>query len=162
MMLRQLSIDKPASLLFLVIIFLLPVNVFSVTKDKIKGPIVITSENLTAENSSNTAIFEGTVIARTKDLTIYADRMVVQYYKDSGNIKQINAYGSVKLIKEDRIITSKEATYFADEEKVVFTGEPRAVRKENVVTGKKMTYFMNEDRFVVEDSKVFITKGKDN
>lgn len=161
MMLRQFLINKLIYYCFLVLIFLLPVNAFSLVKDKIKGPIIITSESLTAENSSNMATFEGSVIARTSDMTIYADRMVVQYNKESGNVKQINAYGSVKLVKEDRIITSKEATYFADEEKVIFIGEPRAVQKENVVTGKKMTYFMNEDRFIVEDSKVFITKGKE-
>lgn len=161
MMLRQSLINKIIYYCFLILIFILPVDAFSVVKDKIKGPIIITSESLIAESSSNTATFEGSVIAKTRDLTIYADRMVVKYNKESGNVKQINAYGSVKLVKEDRIITSKEATYFADEEKVIFTGEPRAVQKENVVTGKKMTYFMDEDRFIVENSKVFITKGKE-
>jgi lipopolysaccharide export system protein LptA len=44
----------------------------------------------------------------------------------------------------------------ADEDKVIFTGEPRAVDGENVVTGTKMKFFIKEDRSYVENSKVFL------
>ncbi|MBE0426570.1 MAG: lipopolysaccharide transport periplasmic protein LptA [Nitrospirae bacterium] len=156
---RQYSIGNLTCFYCLVVIILaMPADVFSAGKDKVKGPIIITSETLTADNKTNTAIFEGAVIARTTDLTIYAGRMIVQYNGVTGNVTQIDAQEAVKLIKENRVITSKEATYFANEEKVIFTGEPRAVQEENVITGKKMTYFMDEDRFVVEDSKVFLIK----
>jgi lipopolysaccharide export system protein LptA len=60
------------------------------------------------------------------------------------------------VTKENRVIISREAVYYAAEEKVIFTGDPRAVEGENVVTGKKMTYLMNDDLFFVEDSKVFL------
>jgi len=140
---------------------LLSANVFSVEKaERIKGPITITSERLTADNQAHTALFESSVIAKTTDMTIYADRMLVYYDKDTGSVKKIDAVGGVKLIRENRVITSKEATYYADEEKVIFTGEPKAVEGENVVTGNKMTYLMNEDRFLVEGSKVFLINRK--
>jgi lipopolysaccharide export system protein LptA len=64
------------------------------------------------------------------------------------------------MIKDKRVITSREATYYAKGEKVIFTGDPKAVEDGNVMTGKKMTYLMNEDRFLVDDSKVFLTKGE--
>lgn len=146
----------------LVIFFLLSINVFSAEEaKKIKGPIIITSKILTADNKAHTALFEHSVVARTTDITIYADRMLVYYNKDTGNVTKIEAAGEVKLIKENRIITSKEATYYAEGEKVIFTGEPRAIDGENVVTGKKMTYLLNEDHFLVENSKVFLTKKKE-
>lgn len=147
----------------LVIFFLLSINVFSAEETKkIKGPIIITSKILTADNKAHTALFEHSVVARTTDITIYADRMLVYYNKDTGNVTKIEAAGEVKLIKENRIINSKEATYYADGEKVIFTGEPRAIDGENVVTGKKMTYLLNEDHFLVENSKVFLTKKKEH
>lgn len=146
----------------LVIFFLLSTNVFSAEEaKKIKGPIIITSEILTADNQTHTALFENSVVARTTDMTIYADKMLVYYNEDTGNVIRIEAEGGVKLIKENRVITSKEAAYYADGEKVIFTGEPRAVEGENVVTGRKMTYLLNEDRFLVEGSKVFLTKKKE-
>ncbi len=125
---------------------------------KIKGPIVITSQMLTADNKERTALFERSVVARTPDITLYADKMLVYYEKDTGNVTRIEAEGKVKVIKEQRIITSNEAIYYADSEQVIFTGEPRAVEGENVVTGTKMVYLMDEDRFLVEDSKVILTK----
>jgi lipopolysaccharide export system protein LptA len=160
---RQLFISKIFYLSGALIIFLLlSLNAFSAEKaERIKGPIIITSEILTADNQTHTALFENSVVARTTDMTIYADRMLVYYNKDTGTVISINAEGDVKLIKENRVITSKEATYYAEGEKVIFSGEPRAVDGENVVTGRKMTYLLNEDRFLVEGSKVFLkNKGQ--
>jgi lipopolysaccharide export system protein LptA len=128
---------------------------------KIKGPVVVTSEMLKADNKARTALFERSVVARTTDMTIYADKMLVHYEEGSGNVTQIDAEGQVKVTKENRVITSREAVYYAAEEKVIFTGDPRAVEGENVVTGKKMTYLMNDDIFLVEESKVFLKNKKE-
>ena len=125
---------------------------------RIKGPIVITSEKLTAENAAHTALFERSVVARTKEMTLYADKMLVYSDKDTGDVTRIDASGSVQLIKGNRVVTSQDAVYFADGDKAIFTGEPKAVEDGNVITGKKMTYLLGEDRFFVEGSKVFLTK----
>jgi lipopolysaccharide export system protein LptA len=127
----------------------------------IKGPVVITSQKLTADNQAHTAVFENAVIARTNDMTIWADRMTVTYNQNTGNITRIDAQGNVKVLREKRVITSREATYFSDEERVIFTGDPRAAEGENVITGQTMTYLVKQDRFIVGDSKVFITSGKE-
>jgi len=128
---------------------------------KIKGPITITSGMLTADNQAGTALFEQSVVARTTNMTLYADRMLVHYDKGTGHVTRIDAAGSVRVAAKNRVIISEEAVYYADEEKILFTGEPRAVEGENVVTGKKMTYMMNEDRFLVEGSKVFLSNKKE-
>jgi lipopolysaccharide export system protein LptA len=146
------------------VFLLLATNVLAVAENapkQIKGPITITSEMLTADNQAHTALFEQSVIARTTDMTMYADRMLVYYDEGTGDVTRIDASGTVKVIKGNRVITSREAVYFADGGKVIFTGEPKAVEGENVVTGKKITYLMNEDRFLVESSKVFLTKKKE-
>jgi len=141
----------------LIIVILLSTHGFSAEQaKKIKGPVVITSEMLKADNRARTALFERSVVARSTDMTIYADKMLVHYEEGSGNVTQIDAEGQVKVIKEDRVITSREAVYYASGDKAIFTGDPRAVEGENVVTGKKMTYLMNDDLFFVEDSKVFL------
>jgi lipopolysaccharide export system protein LptA len=130
-------------------------------KANIKGPITITSETLTADNKAHTALFEQHVVAKTTNLTIQADRMLVFYKEDGGDVTKIESSGNVKVLKEDRIITSKAATYYADEEKVVFTGEPRAMDGDNVVSGTKIIYFMTNDRFFVENSKVILKSKKE-
>ncbi len=90
---------------------------------------------------------------------MYADKMLVYYSEEKGssNVKKIEAEGNVKLVRGNRIVTSKYATYYSEpEEYAVFTGEPRASEGENVVTGTKITYFMKDDHSIVENSKVFI------
>ena len=130
-------------------------------KEKIKGPITVTSETLTADNKEHTALFERNVIAKTMDMTIHADWMLVYYKEQGGDVTKIEAKGNVNVYREAKVITSKEATYFADEEKVVFTGSPRAIDGENVVTGSKITYFTKDDRSIVENSKVILKNKQD-
>ncbi len=77
-------------------------------------------------------------------------------------ITKIEATGNVRVLRESRIITSKAATYYADEEKVIFTGDPRAMDGDNVVSGTKITYFMDNDRFHVENSKVILKNKKEH
>lgn len=136
---------------------------FAAEKQKAKVPTVITSETLTTDSKAHTALFEKNVVAKKGDMTLYADKMLVYYSdeKGSSNIKRIDAEGNVKLVKGDRVVTSKFAVYFADpEEHVIFTGDPRATQGENVVTGTKMTYFMKDDRSIVENSKVLLVERK--
>ena len=128
---------------------------------KIEGPIVITSEKMTADNQAHTTLFERSVVARTKDMVLYANSMLVYSDKDSGDVTRIDATGDVRMIRNKGVVTSTDATYYAEGEKVVFTGSPKAVENGKVITGKKMTYLMNEDRFLVDDSKVFLPKGEE-
>ncbi len=130
-------------------------------KMQVKGPINITSETLTSDNKAHTALFEGNVVAKTTDMTIYADKMLVYYKEGSGDVTKIESKGNVRLLKGGRLITSQMAVYYADEDKVVFTGEPRAEDGENVVTGETMTYYIAQDRSYVEKSKVFLKNKKD-
>jgi len=127
---------------------------------KVTGPIRITSETLTADNKAHTALFERNVVAKTGDMTMYADSMLVRYSEEGGEVTRIEAAGNVRLQKGGRIITAANATYLAAEDKVVFTGDPRAVDGENVVSGETMTYHITEDRSEVKKSRVVLKNRK--
>src|SRR5208337_3117356 len=125
----------------------------------VKEPTVVTSQKMTTDQKAKTALFEQNVVTKKGDRTMYADKMLVHYSDEKGGstIKEIDAQGNVKLLRGDRVVTSKFAVYYAEpEEYIVFTGEPRASEGDNVVTGTKITYFMKDDHSVVENSKVFI------
>lgn len=132
---------------------------FAQKKQEAEEPTIITSEMLTVDNRAKTALFEGSVAVKRGNMTLFADKMLVYYTdEDEGsNIKKIDAEGNVKLIEEERIVTSDFATYFAEPiEKIIFKGQPKASEGENVITGTKMIYFMKEKRSVVENSRVFL------
>jgi lipopolysaccharide export system protein LptA len=162
MVLKPLSINRTSAFLaFLLTISLsAPLYYAGADERKTRGAVTITSEKLTADNKAGTALFEQSVIAKTGEMTLHAERMLVSYSRNSGNVTRIDAEGNVRFLRGSRLITSKTASYFSADEKVVFSGEPRAVEGENVVTGSKMTYFVNDDRFLVDNSKVFLSTGK--
>jgi lipopolysaccharide export system protein LptA len=125
-------------------------------------PLIITSDTLTADNKAKTALFEGSVVAKKGDMTMFADKMLVHYTDDKGqsNVNKIEADGNVKVIRSDKVIVSKSAVYYSEpEEHIIFTGEPRAMDGDNIVNGTKMTYFLKDERSIVEKSKVFL-KGR--
>ncbi len=122
--------------------------------------IVITSQMLTADNKKNVAVFEGTVVAKSDDITINSDKMEVFYDNSEGKITIIRAYGNVKVFNEERAIFSQEATYFGQEEKIIFTGEPKAVEGKNIITGTEIVYFIKENRAIVKGSRVILKKDK--
>jgi lipopolysaccharide export system protein LptA len=123
-------------------------------------PIVITSETLIADNKKNIVTFEGTVTAKSEDITIYSDKMEVSYNNSLGKITKIHASGNVKAHNNERTIFSKEAIYIGEEEKIVFTGEPKAVDGGNVITGTEITYFIKKNRTMVKGGRVILKKGQ--
>jgi lipopolysaccharide export system protein LptA len=127
-------------------------------------PIIITSKTLIANNKTNTVIFEGDVVAKDEDLTIYSDKMVVSYNNSLGEVTEIHAYGNVRAVKDKSVIFSKEATYLGAEGKIVFKGEPKAVEGENVITGTEIVYYIKTKRTIVKGSRVFLKKeqGSEN
>lgn len=130
-------------------------------KVRATGPVTVTSETLTADNQNHTALFEKNVIAKTSDMTIHADWMLVYYNDPGGDITKIESKGNVKVNTENKVITSDTATYYAaPQERIVFTGSPRAVDGQNVVSGTKITYFVDEERSFVEGGSKIIMKSK--
>jgi len=73
------------------------------------------------------------------------------------SISLVEATGRVRIERADGRATSKKAIYYADEEKIVLTGEPVAWQKGTRVTGKIITMYLAEERSVVEGgSRVMI------
>ncbi|MBI5099577.1 MAG: lipopolysaccharide transport periplasmic protein LptA [Nitrospirae bacterium] len=145
----------------LIILFIYFTASAATVTDKAENkPVVITSKTLTADNKNNTAIFEGSVVATTDDLTIYSDKMTVFYDNSESKIKEINASGNVKVHKKERAIFSDEAVYMENEKKIIFKGHPKAVEGENVITGTQIIFFLQDDRAVVEGSRVILQNKK--
>ncbi len=136
---------------------------FAEQKKIAKEAVIITSQTLSADNKAKTAIFEGSVKAVKGDIVLYADKMTVYYHEEkaASSIRKIDAEGNIKLIRGERVITSSFAQYIAEtDEKVIFTGEPKATDGQSVITGSKMTYFFKTDRYFVENSRVLMQQDE--
>jgi len=83
----------------LLLVFLLSSTGLAEETKKIQGPVVITSQKLTADSKTHSAVFEHSVVARTPDMTIWADLMNVAYDSNTGNVTRIDAQGNVRVMK---------------------------------------------------------------
>ena len=118
--------------------------------------IVITSETLTADSKNNTATFEGSVVAKTDDVTMSSDKMTVFYDNSESKVMKIIASGNVKVNKAETALFSDKAVYLDKEGQIIFTGDPKAVEGENVITGTQIIFYIKDERAVVEGSRVIL------
>lgn len=121
-----------------------------------EGPVVITSASLVADRKAGKALFQGSVVAESGGTTLSADRMTVYYESEGGGIVKVEAKGDVKLTKDGQVVVSDNAVYTEEDQRMVFTGNPKAIEGSSVVSGSRITYLMTEDRFIVKESKVFL------
>ena len=145
-----------ANFVFITLILYIAAFAVDLPENAEKEAVIITSQSFTADNKNNTAVFEGSVVAKTGGIIMYADKMTVFYDKPESKIKKIHAIGNVRVHKKERALFSEEAVYFEDEEKIIFRGNPKAVEGENVITGKQITFYLKDDRVVVEGSRVIL------
>lgn len=144
-----------------VVAFLLVLMFLSLHAMAAQDAIVITSESLLADRNLNTAVFEGSVIAKSDRMELSARKMTA-YYGEAGAISNIVAEGSVKLVRGLQVLTSSRAIYEVSDHRFVFTGNPMAMDGTNVLIGNAIIYYLDEERIMVEGSKVFIETPDDS
>ena len=114
-----------------------------------RAPLKIKSDALHADNEKKTATFEGKVVARQGDLTLYADRLVISYAGDGRELSRVEAFGNVRVLQGSRQASGAHAVYEPKGARILLDGSPRVVQGGDVITGKLITYFVNEQRSVV-------------
>jgi len=117
--------------------------------DRNMQPIQIKSNELLTDNAARTATFTGKVVARQGDVTIYSDKLVIHYSSNDKDVDKVEAFGSVKIVQENRLGESDHAVYESKTGKITLDGNPKVVQGQDVVTGNVITYFVDEQKSVV-------------
>lgn len=118
-------------------------------KDRSGIPITIKSNELNADNKGKTAVFTGKVVAKQDDVTIYSDKLIVNYADAKGEIKELEADGNVRIVQINRIGTANHVVYDSASGRITLTGNPKVTRDGDSITGKVITYYVDDDRSVV-------------
>jgi len=118
-----------------------------------RDPIDINSNSVEMDQKENTVTFVGNVVAKQKDSTLYTNKLIIFNDPNTKKLKEIVAVGNVKVVQFDRRATSQKATFYQEENKVVFDGEVVIWEGENIVRGERVTYYVNEERSIVEGKK---------
>jgi outer membrane protein assembly factor BamD len=112
-------------------------------------PIDITSDKVEAYWKENLIIFRGNVIARQKDMVIYADSLEVTTNEDGKGIERATAGGNVKIQQGLRVAHCQKAVFYNLDQKVVLTGDPKVSEGENIVSGDEIIVDIDKNRVEV-------------
>ena len=123
------------------------------TRELGSRPIDVTADRVNADSVRNTVTFEGNVVARQGDVTLYADRIEADYSREAGAIDRIEAAGNVRVVQEGREARSARATFHNFEQRIVLSGGATLRQGENTVQGDTLTIFLRENRSVVTGGK---------
>ncbi len=119
-------------------------------KERAGQPIHIKANELLSDSKSKTATFIGKVVARQDDISIYADRLVVHYAEQGGEVDKVEASGNVRIVQQNRIATAGHAVYSNREGKITLSVNPRVYQGKDVVSGTVITYLLDEEKSVVK------------
>lgn len=118
-------------------------------KDRSSLPITIKSNELTADNKGKTAVFTGKVVAKQGDISIYADKITVNYADKKGDVEKIEASGNVRIVQQNKTGTAAQAVYDSRDGRITLTGNPRVTQGGDSISGKTITYYVDDDKSVV-------------
>ncbi|MGZ8439976.1 MAG: lipopolysaccharide transport periplasmic protein LptA [Candidatus Deferrimicrobiaceae bacterium] len=114
-----------------------------------RQPIEITADHLSADSARESVTFEGNVVARQEDVTLYSDRLYAEYSRTSRAIEKITAEGNVRVIQGGKEARAARAVFYNLEQRIVLTGGADLAQGENVLKGDTVTIYLRENRFVV-------------
>lgn len=142
-------------------------------------PLNITANRLEVDQNQQVISFLQSVVARHKDVILYADVLKIFYQAkteppgDKGKkadtaptagpasplgavgiekVTRIEALGGVKMVQGDRVATGDKAVFYTQEDKIVLMGNPQLWRGENSLKGREIVFYLKENRAVVEGS----------
>jgi lipopolysaccharide export system protein LptA len=131
-----------------------------------RQPIDIISDQVETYTKENRMIFRGSVIARQKDITIYADSIEARMVSEGKGIERVIASGNVKVQQGPRVANCQRAVFHNPEQKVLLSGDPRIWEGENMISGEEIVFDIAQNRVEVKGglnqrgkAKVYPDKG---
>ena len=95
--------------------------------------INIISDKLEIIRAENISIFSGNVYAMEDNLEIWSEELVVTLSKDEKEIKEINAYGNVKILREELSINGDKARYDPIKNKLLVFGKVEVLQNQSII-----------------------------
>jgi outer membrane protein assembly factor BamD len=128
-----------------------------------KGPIEINGDAGESFEKGKVLTFRGNVIAKqldpdpTQTFYLFCDKLTAHTTEDTKEIERAEAEGNVKMVKQDKTATSKQAFYYSDKARdkaqLILKGDVVIFLGSDKLSADTVTYFIDEDRFIVTGDK---------
>ncbi|MCK5916458.1 MAG: tetratricopeptide repeat protein [Deltaproteobacteria bacterium] len=109
-------------------------------------PLEIISDWTEADRQKGTITFGGKVVAKQKDMVLYANQVVNYFDMENQKLVKVIAVGNVKLNQADKFVTCERAELIQAERKITLTGNPVMWQGENRVSGERIIIYLNQSQ----------------
>ena len=109
-----------------------------ITNSVIAKEIKIVSDKLEIIRTENISIFSGNVHAVEDNLKIWSERLIMTSSKDEKKVKEINAHGNVKIVREELSINGDKARYDPIQNKLFVFGKVEVLQDQSIILCDKI------------------------
>jgi|TARA_B110000003_G_C16276664_1_gene389191 lipopolysaccharide transport protein LptA len=137
--------------IFITLLFILLTN--SANAEQIK----IISDKLEIIRTENISIFSGNVYAMEDNLEIWAEKLIITSSKDEKKVKEINAHGNVKIVREELSISGDKARYDPMQNKLFVFGKVEVLQNQSIILCDKIIVDLEDSSSIMSsysDKKV--------
>jgi lipopolysaccharide export system protein LptA len=103
------------------------------------APVEITSESLTVNRDTGSAVFTGDVVIAQGTLRLSADSVEVIYLEASGDISRLLAEGHVLFVTDTDAAQSDRAEYNLTDRRLIMTGNVMLTQGASSIASERMT-----------------------
>lgn len=101
-------------------------------------PVEVTSDSLSVDQETGTAIFTGNVVIGQGEMRLSAPRVLVVYRADNQGIQRLEATGGVTLVSGPDAAESERAEYDIDNGTIVMIGNVLLDQGPNAISADRM------------------------
>ena len=116
--------------------------------------IKIKSDKLEIIRTESISIFTGKVYALGDNLEIWSEKLIVTSSEDEKEVKEINAYGNVKILREGLSINGNEAKYRPIKNKLVVFGEVEVMQNKNIILCDKIVVDLENSSSIMSSDTI--------
>lgn len=117
---------------------------FGTIKQDTSLPVEVTSDNLSVDQETGTAIFTGNVLIGQGEMRLSAARVLVVYRAEQQGIARLEATGGVTLVSGPDAAESERAEYSIDNGTIVMTGNVLLAQGKSALSADKMTVRLSD------------------
>ena len=109
-----------------------------ITNSAIAKEIKIISDELEIIRIENISIFTGNVYAVEDNLKIWSEKLIMTSTLDEKEIKEINAQGNVKIVRQELSINGDKARYDVIQNKLFVSGKVEVLQNQSIILCDKI------------------------
>jgi lipopolysaccharide export system protein LptA len=136
---------------------------FGTIRQDTNQPVEVTADNLSVDQQSGTAIFEGNVLIGQGEMRLSAARVKVIYRAGGQGIQRLEATGGVTLVSGPDAAEAQRADYDIDDGTIVMTGEVLLAQGPSALSADKMSVRLSDGTAQMSGRvKTILQTGSDN